>query len=79
MIIPFAGKSVKYQASRKGFGSCSSVHWVQTDKTFLFAGFGNGKMTSYLLTGGEIYPVGALDIGSSVGLFSMNIQLLTIQ
>lgn len=62
---------MKYQeTSRKGFGSCSSVHWAQADKTILYAGFGNGKMASYLLKDGEFYPVGVLDIGSPVGTCS---------
>lgn len=65
-------KIVKYRESRKGYGSCNSVKWTSSSNSepvLLIAGFGNGRIASYVLKEDEFYPVGILDIGSPVSEF----------
>ncbi len=73
-------KSVQYrEESRRGFGPCSALQWKSSSSNsgrnderetiLLFAGFGNGRIASYVLKEEKFYPVGILDVGSPVRIF----------
>jgi len=63
---------------KRGYGSCADLKWA-TDtscgETFLYAGFdagfGNGKVASYVLRNGGIYSISKLQIGSPIQCLSV--------
>ena len=68
---------MKYrEEAKRGYGPCSSVQWSSPqsidengkEAILLVAGFGNGRIASYVLKDDEFYPVGILDIGSPVSV-----------
>ena len=58
------------EETRRGHGPCASLKWARdNDESFLFAGFGNGRVTSYSLKYSDptqFYPVSKIHIGSPV-------------
>jgi WD40 repeat protein len=55
------------EPSRRGAGPCAAVKWTKDQgETFLFAGFSNGRLSSFLLAGGNLIKVSAVSVGVSV-------------
>jgi len=74
-------KNVQYrEETKRGFGSCSALKWSSSgnfrdderETILLIAGFGNGRIASYVLKEEKFYPVGILDVGSPVNCLSIN-------
>lgn len=55
------------EPARRGAGPCAAVKWTKEQgETFLFAGFSNGRLSSFLLAGGNLIKVSAVSVGVSV-------------
>jgi len=55
--------------ARRGNEPCSTVKWSNNGDIILFAGFGNGRVSSYAFKQDGMYPVSKLNLGSPVRLF----------
>jgi len=69
------GKQVIYKEdARRGHGPCAELKWTIDDssgETFLYAGFGNGRVGSYVLRNEQIIAVSKLHLGSPVQCLSV--------
>lgn len=55
------------EPARRGAGPCAAVKWTQEHgETFLFAGFSNGRLSSFLLVSGNLIKVSAVSVGVAV-------------
>ncbi len=60
-------KSVLFKEDAKvGSDSCSTIKWSEKGDIILFAGFENGRVSSYAFQHDGMYPVSKLNLGSSV-------------
>lgn len=52
---------------RRGAGPCAAVKWTKDQgETFLFCGFANGRLSSFLLVAGSLIKVSAVSVGVAV-------------
>lgn len=81
--LPLKGTEIIHKEdAKRGHGSCADLKWatgISCGETFLYAGFdagfGNGRVASYVLRNGGIYPISKLQIGSPVRIIAFRFML----